>query len=143
MSLSPANNVRESAKTKSHKRPSHHPAFSDAVSGASRKERRETSRRQNQLVQALGNSSTLLEGTMPLVLPVGMMPQRSFVHPAFGAEPVFYMLPAALIRKPDDMLFSPLGQHILDYEPPHGFVIPAFSTFDGFADPYNHMLHYN
>ena len=24
-----------------------------------------------------------------------------------------------------------------------GFVIPTFSTFDGFTDPYDHMLHYN
>ena len=41
------------------------------------------------------------------------------------------------------MLSSPLGQHILDYEPPRGFSIPTFTTFDGLADPYDHMLHYN
>ena len=41
------------------------------------------------------------------------------------------------------MLSSPLGQHILDYEIPHGFVIPAFTTFDGSTDPYDHLLHYN
>ena len=41
------------------------------------------------------------------------------------------------------MLSSPLGQHILDYEPPCGFVILDFTTFDGSVDPYNHMLHYN
>ena len=41
------------------------------------------------------------------------------------------------------MLSLPLGQHILNYDPPRGFVIPVFSTFDGSADPYNHMLHYN
>ena len=40
------------------------------------------------------------------------------------------------------MLSSPLGQHILDYEPPHGFVILVFTTFDGSADPYDHMLHF-
>ena len=80
---------------------------------------------------------------MPPVLPVGMIPQMSFVHPTFGAGPAFYMPLVALIHRSDDMLSSPLGQHILDYEPPRGFVIPAFSTLDGFADPYNHMLHYN
>ena len=37
----------------------------------------------------------------------------------------------------------PIGQHILDYEPPRGFVIPAFTTFDGSTDPYDHMLHNN
>ena len=41
------------------------------------------------------------------------------------------------------MLSLPLGQHILDYEPPHGFVIPVFTTFDGSTDPYDHMLHFN
>ena len=41
------------------------------------------------------------------------------------------------------MLSSPLGQHILDYEPPRGFFISTFETFDGFADPYDHTLHYN
>ena len=41
------------------------------------------------------------------------------------------------------MLSSPLGQHILDYEPPRGFVIPPFSLYDGSSDPYDHMLHFN
>ena len=41
------------------------------------------------------------------------------------------------------MLSSPLGRHILDYEPPRGFVIPTFTMFDGSTDPYDHMLHYN
>ena len=49
----------------------------------------------------------------------------------------------ALIQRPDDMLSSPLRSHSLDYEPPQGFVIPAFATYNGSADPYNHMLHYN
>ena len=50
---------------------------------------------------------------------------------------------AALIRRLDDMLSLPLGQHIFDYKPPRGFVIPAFATFDGSVDPYDHILHYN
>ena len=41
------------------------------------------------------------------------------------------------------MLSLPLRQHILDYKPPHDFVIPAFATFDSSTDPYNYMLHYN
>ena len=41
------------------------------------------------------------------------------------------------------MLSSPLGQHILDYEPSRKFVIQAFATFDGSTNPYNHMLRYN
>ena len=71
------------------------------------------------------------------------MPPMSFVHPAFGTGPTFYMPPVTLIRRPDDMLSSPLGQHILNSEPPRGFVILAFATFNGSIDPYDHMLHYN
>ena len=41
------------------------------------------------------------------------------------------------------MLSSPLGQHILDYEPPLGFVIPQFSMYDDSSDPYDHMFHFN
>ena len=116
--LSPTKDARGSTKTKLHKRPSHHHAFSDAISGASCKARREAGRRQNQPVQALRKASVLPEGTMPPVLPVGTMPPMPLVHPAFGTGPTFYMPPATLIRKPDDILSSPLEQHILDYEPP-------------------------
>ena len=41
------------------------------------------------------------------------------------------------------MLSSPLGQHILDYNPPRGFFIPIFTTFDGSTNSYDHILHYN
>ena len=41
------------------------------------------------------------------------------------------------------MLSSPLGQHILDYEPPREFFIPPFAMYDGSSDPYDHMLHFN
>ena len=41
------------------------------------------------------------------------------------------------------MLSSPLGQHILDYEPPRGFVIPPFAMYDGSFDPHDHILHFN
>ena len=41
------------------------------------------------------------------------------------------------------MLSSPLGQLILDYEPPCRFVIPPFAMYDGSSDPYDHILHFN
>ena len=72
-----------------------------------------------------------------------MLPLAPPSHPAFGTMPMFYVPAATLIWRPDDMLSSPLGQHILDYEPPRGFVIPTFTTFDGSSDPYDYMLHYN
>ena len=74
------------------------------------------------------------------VLPDGMKPP---MHPTFGVGPTFYAQLTTLIRGPDDMLSSPLGQHILNYKTPRGFVMPAFTMFDGCNDPYDHMLHYN
>ena len=100
LTLSPTKNARNSIKTRSSKRPSPHPAFSDAISGASCKVRREAIKRQNRPDQALGNPSMLPSGTLPLMPPV---------HPTFGAVLTLFILPAALIRRLDDMLSSPLG----------------------------------
>ena len=119
---------------KSCKRPSHFPTLSELVSGASRRARREGGRRQNQQVQALGKAS---------VFPAGVMPPIPLVHPSFSTGPTFYMPPIILIRGPENMLSLLIGQHVLNYEPPHEFVIPAFATFDGFVNPYDHMLYYN
>ena len=71
------------------------------------------------------------------------MPPMPLLHLEFGTGPTFYIPPIALILSPDDMLFLPIKQHILDYEPSRGFVIPAFTTFDGSIDPYDHILQYN
>ena len=60
--------------------------------------------RQNQPVQAPRNASVLPEGVMSPVLPVGTMPPMPLVHLAFGIGLTFYMPPATLIRRPDDML---------------------------------------
>ena len=65
------------------------------------------------------------------------------VHPISGTSLMLYMPPTALIRRSDDLISSPLRKHILDYESPRGLFIPAFTTFDGSASPYDHMLHYN
>ena len=48
-----------------------------------------------------------------------------------------------VVRGPEDMMSSPLGQHILSYEPPHGFTIPPFTMYDGSSDQYDHMMHFN
>ena len=134
LSPSPTKNARASIKAKSRKKPSHHPAFSDAISGISHRVRRKAGKRQNWPDQAPGNAS---------IFPKSTIPPMPLVHPTFGIGPTFYMMLGALIRRPDHMLSSSLRQHILDYGPPHGFVIPGFATFDGFLDPYDHMLHYN
>ena len=65
------------------------------------------------------------------------------MYPTFGAAPALHMPTSTTIRGLEDMLSSPLGQHILSYEPSRGFFIPSFSTYDGSSDPYDHMLHFN
>ena len=121
LSLSPEKSIR----TKLRKRPSHHPAFSNVISGTPCRARREAGRGQNQPNRVLGNAS---------VLPAGIIPPISLIHPTFGTGLTFYMPLVALIRGLDDMLSSPLRQHILDYEPPRGFVILSFAMFDGSSD---------
>ena len=73
----------------------------------------------------------------------GIAPLLPFMYPTFGATPAPYMLTSTTVRGPEDMLSSLLGQHILSYEPPSGFVISSFAMCDGSSDPYDHMLHFN
>nr|CAN72341.1 hypothetical protein VITISV_025653 [Vitis vinifera] len=40
------------------------------------------------------------------------------------------------------MLFTPFCSHIIHYEPPRGFLVPKFSTYDGSSDPFDHIMHY-
>ena len=65
------------------------------------------------------------------------------MHLAFSVGPTFYTQPTTLIQGPDDMLSSPLWQHILNYKPSRRFVMLSFTMFDDSNDPYDHMLHYN
>ena len=73
----------------------------------------------------------------------GMAPPLPFMYHTFGDVPAPCLVSFTAVRGPEDMLSSPLGHHILCYEPPHGFVILTFSMYDGSSDPYNHMLHFN
>ncbi|RVW59810.1 hypothetical protein CK203_098478 [Vitis vinifera] len=45
-------------------------------------------------------------------------------------------------KRLDDMLSTPFCSHIINYEPPRGFLVPKFSTYDGTNDPFNHIMHY-
>nr|CAN69878.1 hypothetical protein VITISV_015633 [Vitis vinifera] len=40
------------------------------------------------------------------------------------------------------MLSTPFCSHIIHYEPPRGFLVPKFSTYDGTNDPFDHIMHY-
>ena len=73
----------------------------------------------------------------------GLPPPVSSMYPPYGAAPTPQMIIPSTVRGPQDMLSTPLGQHILDYDPPSRFSIPPFAMYDGSSDPYDHMLHYN
>nr|CAN67735.1 hypothetical protein VITISV_012279 [Vitis vinifera] len=40
------------------------------------------------------------------------------------------------------MLSTPFCSHIIHCEPPRGFLVPKFSTYDGSNDPFDHIMHY-
>ena len=119
-------------EAESRKRSPHH--SSRSVSGMHRRVRRETNKNRRQSKQAPENVPTWHRGVEP-PLP--------FMYPTFGDAPALHILTSTTVWEPEDILSSPLGQHILSYEPPYGFVIPSFAMYDGSSDPYDHMLHFN
>ena len=70
----------------------------------------------------------------------GFPPPMPSPYPTYGVVP---MIAPSVVRRLQDILSTPLGQHILDYDPPRGFSIPPFAMYEGSSDPYDHMLHYN
>ncbi|RVW16584.1 hypothetical protein CK203_069351 [Vitis vinifera] len=48
----------------------------------------------------------------------------------------------SISKRLDDMLSTPFCSHIIHYEPPRGFLVPKFSTYDGSSDPFDHIMHY-
>ena len=116
---------QNNAEVEYRKRPPCH--SSRAISGTCRRMRREASKDRPHSELAPEHMLTQFEGMAPQFLPAK--------YPPHAAYPP--------VRGPHGMLSSPLGQHILDYKPPRGFVIPLFSMYDGSSDPYDHMLHFN
>ena len=102
------------------------------MSGTRLRIQKEDSRPRSQL--APKQMATQFEGTAP-----------PFLHARYppGTLPAPHATLYPPVQGPYDMLPSPLGQHILDYEPPHGFVIPPFAMYEGSSDSYDRMLHFN
>ncbi|KAL6334842.1 hypothetical protein AAG906_022831 [Vitis piasezkii] len=48
----------------------------------------------------------------------------------------------SISKRLDDMLSTPFCSHIIHYEPPRGFLVPKFSTYDGSNNPFDHIMHY-
>ena len=104
------------------------------MSGTRRRVRREDSKDGPRSQLAPAHIATRFGGTTP-----------PFLHARYPPEapPVPHAALYPPVQGPYDMLSSPLGQHILDYEPPHGFAISPFAMYDDSSDPYDHMLHFN
>ena len=106
---------------------------SRSISVARRRVRREPSKDQRSPTPA---HQYVPDRTGGFSLPVPSM------YPPFGAAPAPQMIFSSAVRGPQNMLSTPLEQHILDYDPPCGFSIPPFAMYYGSFDPYNHMLLY-
>ena len=124
----PQNNVDAESK----KRPQHRSNW--PISGTRLLVRREANRDRPH--------SELAPEYMPIRLG-GMAPKFLPVYHPFGVAFAPHLVSFPAVQGPEDMLSSPLGSHILIYEPPRGFVMPSFAMYDGSTDPYDHMLHFN
>ena len=107
---------------------------SRSISNMPRQVRREFSRERRQSERAPKNVPAWLGGAASSL---------RFGYPTVGAALVPYMPAPTTVQGPEDMLSSPLGQHISSYEPPCDFAIPPFAMYAGSSDPYDHMLHFN
>ena len=125
---SPQNNVEAESRKIPHCRSSR------AISGTRHWMRREANRDRPHSELAPEHISTRFGGMAPQFLPTQYPCRVAPAQHAASYPPV---------RGPQDILSFPLGQHILDYEPPRGFVIPPFAMYAGSSGPYDHMLHFN
>ena len=105
-----------------------------SVSGGRHQVRREASKDRRH--------SELAPEYMP-IRPVAMAPQFLPMHHPFGVASAPHLVSFLVVRELEVMLSSPLGPHILSYEPPRDFVMQSFSMYNGSIDPYDHMLHFN
>ncbi|RVW90000.1 hypothetical protein CK203_035893 [Vitis vinifera] len=69
------------------------------------------------------------------------------VHSHLAERPAGRNLPneppiGSISKRLDDMLSTPFCSHMTHYEPPRGFLVPKFSTYDGTNDPFDHIMHY-
>ena len=122
---------QSNAEAESRKRPPRH--SSRAVSDTHHRTRRKANRDRPHSEMAPEHMPTQVGGIAPQFL----LAQ----HP-YGVPPAPNAASYPPVRGPYDMLSFPLGQHILDYEPPRGFFIPPFAMYDSSSNPYDHMLHF-
>ena len=56
--------------------------------------------------------------------------------------PTTRALPDFISQWLNDMLFTPIGPHIINYEPPKGLVVPKFMMYDVTSDLFDHIMHF-
>ncbi|XP_034704229.1 uncharacterized protein LOC117928460 [Vitis riparia] len=78
----------------------------------------------------------------PLVTPMVQNVPRHQAVRTIGKNPPNEPPIGSNSKRLDDMLSTPFCSHIIHYEPPRGFLVPKFSTYDGCSDPFDHIMHY-
>ncbi|RVW82858.1 hypothetical protein CK203_051158 [Vitis vinifera] len=78
----------------------------------------------------------------PVVTPMVQNVHSHLVARQDGRNPPNEPPIGSISKRLDDMLSTPFCSHIIHYEPPRGFLVPKFSTYDGSSDPFNHIMHY-
>ena len=78
----------------------------------------------------------------PMVTPV-----MRKVHSHLAEQPTRRSFPneppiGSISKRLDDMFCTPFCSHIIHYEPPRGFLVPKFSTYDGTNDSFDPNMHY-
>ena len=71
-----------------------------------------------------------------------MLEQPSQLPRRQAEVPLTRVPPDSINRQLDDMLFTPFNPHIINYEPPKGFIVLKFMMYDGTSDPFNHIMHF-
>ncbi|RVW70452.1 hypothetical protein CK203_058324 [Vitis vinifera] len=68
----------------------------------------------------------------PMVTPDA---ERSLAPSGTSGKPPKRATIGSISKRLDDMLSTPFCSHIIHYEPPRGFLVPKFSTYDGTRIP--------
>ncbi|RVW22159.1 hypothetical protein CK203_097140 [Vitis vinifera] len=91
-------------------------------------------------------ATPMVQNVHPHLDPV-ITPVMRNVHSHPAEQPIGRNIPngppiGSISKRLDDMLSTPFCSHIINYEPPRGFLVPKFSTYDGTNDPFDHIMHY-
>ncbi|RVW62167.1 hypothetical protein CK203_062585 [Vitis vinifera] len=78
----------------------------------------------------------------PMVTPMVQNVQPHLTVRQFGRNLPNEPPIGSISKRLDDMFSTHFCSHIIHYEPPRGFLVPKFSTYDGSNDPFDHIMHY-